>query len=133
VVSIKFHVTEKSPHILSKEDAEVFNDVKNVGEDEAQKVLEGIVDVDYVDVNDEEDPLALFASALPPELKFTREQIELLWSIAVEKAPDDCYSIHDVRMWCHNYLDAKVKQMKAYPNIDSPFGWLKAALMHNWT
>lgn len=131
VVSIKFHVTEKTPHILSKEDAEVFNDVKKV--DENQIVLDGVIDADYVDVNDEEDPMALFASALPPALKFTREQIELLWSIAVEKAPDDCYSIHDVRMWCHNYLDAKVKQMRAYPNIDSPFGWLKAALMHNWT
>jgi hypothetical protein len=132
VVSIKFTVTEKTPHILSKEEAEMFHDAEHVEVevDENQITFDGVIDAAYVDVDDPNDPLALFASALPAN--FTREQVELLRTLALEHKPDEVGYGSAADLWLHDYLNQKTKLMMATPGVANPFGWLRRAVMEDW-
>jgi hypothetical protein len=130
VVSIKFKVTEKSPHVISKEDSELFNDAKEVEVDEDQILLEGVIDTNYVDVEDPDDPLALCASALPTN--FTREQVDLLRSLAIEHLPFTVASLAEKELWLCDYLAQKTKLMQATPDVYAPFAWLRRAVMEDW-
>ena len=130
VVSIRFKVTDKQQHVISKEDAEIFKDAKDAESDEEQILLGGVIDTDYVDVEDTEDPLALCASALPAN--FTREQVELLRSLAVEHLPFTVASLAEKELWLHDYLDQKTKLMQATPDVYAPFAWLRRAVMEDW-
>ena len=123
-------MNEKSPHVISKEDAEIFKDAKDAESDEEQILLGGVIDTDYVDVEDTEDPLALCASALPSN--FTREQVELLRSLAVEHLPFTVASLAEKELWLHDYLDQKTKLMQATPDVYAPFAWLRRAVMEDW-
>ena len=81
VESIRFKVFEKSPHVISKEDAEVFEDAEEAEFDANQVFMDQVFSSNFVDPDDPDDPLALFASALPSN--FTREQVELLKLLAM--------------------------------------------------
>ena len=130
VVSIKFKVTEKSPHVISKEDSELFKDAKEVEVDEEQILLDGVIDSNFVDVEDPNDPLALCASALPSN--FTREQVELLRSLAIEHLPFTVASLAEKELWLCDYLEQKTKLMRATPDVYAPFAWLRRAVMEDW-
>ena len=130
VVSIRFKVTEKSPHVISKEEAEAFKDLKKADVDEDQILLGGVIDSNFVDVDDPNDPLALCASALPSN--FTREQVELLRSLAVEHLPFTVASMAEKELWLCDYLEQKTKLMYATPDVYAPFAWLRRAVMEDW-
>lgn len=132
VVSIKFNVTEKSPHVITKEDAELFTDAEHVEVevDEDQISFDGVIDSTFVDIDDPNDPLALFASALPKN--FTREQVELLRTLALEHMPSTVAYGPDADLWLHGFLDQKTKLMQATPNVMNPFAWLRRAIMEDW-
>jgi hypothetical protein len=132
VVSIKFNVTDKIPHVISKEEAELFEDAEHVEVevDENQFVLDDVIDSTVVDVDDMDDPLALFASALPSG--FSREQVELLRTLALEHMPGDVAFGPAADLWVHDYLDQKTKLMKATPNVMNPFAWLRRAVAEDW-
>jgi guanylate kinase len=97
---------------------------------EEQILLGGVIDADYVDIEDTEDPLALCASALPSN--FTREQVELLRSLAIEHLPFTVASLAEKELWLHDYLDQKTKLMQATPDVYAPFAWLRRAVMEDW-
>ena len=128
VESIRFTVTEKSPHVISKEEAELFEEAEEVDED--QIYLDGVIDATFVDIDDPNDPLALFASALPSN--FTRGQVELLRTLALERKPKDMEYGPELDLWVHDYLDQKTKLMKATPDVFAPFAWLRRAVMEDW-
>ena len=132
VISIRFTIKEKSPHVINKEDAELFAGAENaeIEEDENQILLDGVVDTQYVDVDDPNDFLALCASALPRD--FTREQVHLLRTLALDHMPFTVSSLDEKELWLHNYLDQKTQLMQATPNVASPFAWLRRAVMEDW-
>jgi hypothetical protein len=129
-VSIRFKVTAKNPHVLNKEEAELLTGTKEKEEDEDQILLDGVIDANFVDIDDPDDPLALCASALPSN--FTREQVELLRSLAVDHLPFTIGSLAEKEMWLHEYLDQKTKLMYATPDVYAPFAWLRRAVMEDW-
>lgn len=131
VVSIKFNVTEKSPHVISKEEADSYSDAENVEieVDEDQIYWDEAMGTIFVDVPDPDDPLALFASALPSN--FTREQVELLRSLAAEHLPISMTG-PTADLWLHDYLEQKTKLMQATPDVMNPYGWLRRAIMEDW-
>jgi hypothetical protein len=130
VESIKFKVFEKSPHVISKEDAELFGDVQEEEPDENQMSMAEVFSAHFVDPDDPDDYLALCASALPSN--FTREQVELLRLLALEHMPYDLRSLEERDLWIHDYLYKKVKLMEATPDVQSPFAWLRKAVMEDW-
>jgi hypothetical protein len=132
VVSIRFNVTEKSPHVINKEDAELFagTEKAEIEEDENQILLDGVVDTQYVDVDDPNDFLALCAAALPRD--FTREQVHLLRTLALDHKPFTVSSLEESELWLHDYLFQKTQLMQATPNVASPFAWLRRAVMEDW-
>lgn len=119
VVAIKFTVKEKTPMVLPAEK-----------EEPEQMELEEFVDVEHQEVYDADDPLALAASMLPPE--FTREQVELLSSLAADHVPYTVTSFTEKHMWIADYLNGKVQLMRATPDVRSPFAWLRKAVAENW-
>ncbi len=129
VESIRFTVAEKTPLVMSKEDAELFYDAKEVEVDEDQIVLDGIIDTTFVDPDDPNDPLALFASALPSS--FTRGQVEVLRLLADEHMPDTV-GMADRDLWLHDFLYKKTRLMEATPDVQSPFAWLRKAILEDW-
>lgn len=124
VVSIRFTVSEKNPHVISKEDTELFG-----GEDVdmSQMFMEAVL---LPDQADRDDPLALCASALPPH--FTREQVEMLRLLAIEHMPFTVGSLNEKDLWLHDFLLKKRRLMEATPNVHSPFAWLRRAIMEDW-
>ena len=130
VDSIRFKVTEKSPHVITKESAELFDDGNVIEVDESQMFLEDVIGPNFVDPNDPDDSLALLAEALPAG--FTREQIELLKLLAMEHMPDWIRTIYDRDMWLHDFLFKKTKLMEATPDVQSPFAWMRRAVMEDW-
>ena len=130
VESIRFKVTEKSPHVISKESAELFDDGNTIEVDESQMYMEDVIGPNFVDTNDPDDELALLAEALPAG--FTREQIELLKLLAMERMPDWIRTVYDRDMWLHDFLFKKTKLMEATPDVQSPFAWMRRAVMEDW-
>lgn len=130
VESIRFKVTVKSPHVISKEDAELFENARAAEVDERQMYLEDVFSPTFVDPNDPDDSLVLLAEALPAG--FTREQIELLKLLAMEHMPDWIRTVYDRDMWMHDFLFKKTKLMEATPDIQSPFAWMRRAVMEDW-
>ena len=133
VASIRFTVTEKNPHVMSKEEAALFVDMEEDEEEEVdhnQMFLDAVFTPSYVDVDDINDPLALFASALPSY--FTREQAEMLRVLALEHLPFVVGTIEEKELWLHEYAYKKVKLMEATPDVQSPFAWLRRAIMEDW-
>ena len=125
VVSIKFTVKEKKQVLLDKEQAAVF-----VDEEEEQISLDGVIAADPSPIDDPDDPLALCASALPAD--FTREQVELLRSLALDHMPFTVGSLAEKELWLFEYLQKKTMLMKASPGVVSPFGWLRQAVAEDW-
>jgi len=119
VVAIKFSIKER-PQVLDAGTEEV----------EEQMALDDFVDVDHKEIYEPDDPLALAASMLPPE--FTREQVQLLMSLATEHMPYTVASFAEKEIWIADYLHSKVQLMKADPTVKSQFGWLKNAVAQNW-
>ena len=126
VNSIKFHIEDKKQILLDKEQAELFADE----EDEEQFTLDGVLGGEPSPIGDPDDPLALCASALPPD--FTREQVSLLRSLAVEHLPYTVANMAEKELWLFEYLQQKTMLMKASPNVVSPFGWLRQAVAEDW-
>ena len=131
VVSIKFNVSEKLPHVINKEDADLFDaEHVEVEVDEGQMTWDDVIDQPAVDLGDLNDPLALFADVLPSD--FTREQVELLRTLALEHKPGDVGYGPAADLWLHSYLDQKAKLMRATPNVMNPFAWLRRAVAEDW-
>ena len=130
VESIRFKVTEKSPHVITKESAELFDDGNVIEVDESQMFLEDVIGPNFVDPGNPDDDLALLAEALPAG--FTREQIELLKLLAMERMPDWIRTVYDRDMWLHDFLFKKTKLMEATPDVQSPFAWMRRAVMEDW-
>jgi hypothetical protein len=133
VASIRFTVTEKNPHVMSKEDAELFAKTEEAVVEEVdrnQMFLDAVFTPAFVDIDDQDDPLALFASALPSD--FTREQVELLRLLALEHMPFTVGSLEEKELWLHDFEYKKVKLMDATPEVHSPFAWLRRAIMEDW-
>ena len=125
VVSIRFKVEEKKQILLDKEQAALF-----VEEEEEQVVLDGVLNGTPVPIDDPDDPLALCASALPPD--FTREQVDMLRNLALNHTPFTLRSLAEKELWLFEYLQQKTLLMKATPNVVSPFGWLRQAVAEDW-
>jgi hypothetical protein len=129
VESIRFKVFEKTPHVLSAEETELFEEVEEQV-DENQVTLDAVFSSSYVDPNDPDDDLALIASALPSN--FTREQVELLRLLAIEHLPYGIRSVEERDLWLFDFLHRKVKLMEATPGVNAPFAWLRKAVMEDW-
>ncbi len=131
VESIQFTVTEKNPHVMSKEDAELFS-----GAEEAEVVdmnqifMDSVLAPNFVDPDDPNDPLALFASALPSS--FTREQVEMLRLLALDHVPFTVGTLEEKELWLHDFLYKKTKLLEATPEVHSPFAWMRRAIMEDW-
>ena len=123
VASIRFTVEEKKQILLSKEEAELFQ------EDEDQVSLDGVFDSAPV-AYDPDDPLALCAEALPAD--FTREQVQLLRSLALDHLPFTVSSREEKELWLFEYLQKKTMLMKATPDVRAPFAWLRNAVAEDW-
>lgn len=130
VESIRFTVVEKSQHVITKEEAEMFNDAEEAEVDEDQVEFEGAFGTTFIEPEDPNDYLALFASALPAN--FTREQVELLRLLAVERMPYSIHTMEERDLWLHDYLFRKTKLMEATPDVKSPFAWMRRAVMEDW-
>ena len=151
VESIRFTVLEKSPHVISKEEAECFNEAEEAEEqvreepDENQVVIPEVVGTPEEEVSNPaelfsaimfgegegpDDPLALFISALPSS--FSREQVELLKLLAVGHLPYEIRTLDERDLWIHDYLYAKTKLMAATPGVKNPFAWMRKAVVENW-
>ena len=128
VVSIKFKVEEKKQVLLDKEQAALF--VEEVAEEEEQVTLDGVLNAEPSPIGDPDDPLALCASALPAD--FSREQVALLRTLAVDHLPFTVANLSEKELWLFEYLQEKHMLMKASPNVISPFGWLRQAVAEDW-
>ena len=124
VVSIRFKVEEKKQLILSKEQADLFD------EDAEQFTMDGVNDAPPSPIDDPDDPLNLCAAALPRE--FTREQVDLLRNLAIDHIPFSVYGVEAKELWLHDYLQRKTMLMKATPGVNSPFAWLRQAVAEDW-
>lgn len=130
VDSIRFTVTEKT-HVISKEDAELFNDVEEAEiMDVNQMFMDAVFTPSFVDFDDPNDPLALCASALPSD--FTREQVELLRLLALEHMPFSIMTLEEKELWLHDFLYKKTKLLEATPDVQAPFAWMRKAVMEDW-
>ena len=130
VESIRFKVTEKSPHVISKEDVELFNDAEEVEieVDEDQTCMEEVFTPRNVAYD---ESLELCASALPPY--FTIEQVEMLRLLALEHMPFMELGNMGARdLWLHDFLYKKTKLMEATPDVQNPFAWMRKAVMEDW-
>ena len=158
VESIRFTVLEKSPHIMTKEEAECFDEVEEADVpgreevDENQVALPEVVGTPdatigkdigdptelfrsvfgdgFGDAEDPDDPLALCICALPAS--FSREQVELLRLLAVGHMPYEIRTLDEKDRWLHDYLFAKTKLMQATPGVMNPFAWMRKAVMEDW-
>ena len=126
VDSIRFTVEEKKQILLDKEQAALFYE-----EEEEQIALDGVNNATPSPVGDPDDPLALCAEALPAD--FTREQVDLLRSLALDHMPFTVGSLAEKELWLYDYLNQKTLLMKATPNVVSPFGWLRQAVAEDWS
>lgn len=131
VTAIRFTIEEKEQVLLDKEQAEILNQEAIEVEDADQITLAGMPKTEYVDADDPDDPMALFATVLPEE--FTRGQIELLRLLALDHMPFTIATPAERDMWLCEYLRAKTMLMKASPNVQSPFAWLRQAVAEDWT
>lgn len=132
VESVRFTVTEKSRRVINKEDVELFDEVPatEIEVDENQILLDGVIDEEFIDIGDPNDPLTLYASALPRE--FTRDQVELLRTLANEHVPFTIRSLPERELWICDYLDEKTKLMRATPGVMNSFAWLRRAVAEDW-
>ena len=130
VTAIKFIVKDKKQVLMDKDVGEVlYAEVKDVEVDEDQISFPG-TEATPSPIDDPHDPLALCADALPRE--FSREQVELLRSLAIDHLPYEIFSVEEKEMWLHEYLYKKTLLMKATPNVMSPFAWLRQAVAEDW-
>lgn len=118
VVAIKFHIKEKAHLVLPMED------------EPDQMTLDDFVEANYEEVYEVNDSLALAASVLPKD--FTREQVQLLKSLANDHVPFTVTTFAEKDMWIADYLLEKTQLMKASPDVKSPFAWLRKAVAENW-
>ena len=130
VESIRFKVTEKSPHVISKESAEMFDDAEAVEVDEDEDQVR--MDEAFTPRNVQYDEsLQLCAEALPPY--FTIEQVEMLRLLAVEHLPfGELRNMAERDLWLHDYLQKKTLLMEATPDVQNPFAWMRKAVMEDW-
>ena len=125
---IKFNITKKIQSVIDEEEADLIE-----AEDAEVEVYEGQMTFDEMTgatTIDPDDPLAFFADALPSG--FSKEQVELLRTLALEHKPADVGYGPAADLWLYNYLDQKTKLMRATPNVMSPFAWLRKAVMEDW-
>ena len=130
VESIRFKVDEKTPHVISKEDSKLFDDaeVVEVEEDENQIRLDEAFESRNTTYD---ESLELCASALPAE--FTIEQVDMLRTLALDHMPfTELRNIADRDLWLHDFLMKKTKLMEATPGVQSPFAWMRKAVMEDW-
>ena len=125
VVAIKFTISEKKQVLLDKDQAELFQEA------EEQFTLDGVLNALPSPADDPDDPLALCASALPPD--FSREQVDLLRTLAIDHLPFTVRSMAEKEMWLYEYLHQKTLLMKATPDVRAPFAWLRQAVAEDWT
>lgn len=128
VESIRFKVTEKENHVISKEDADLLCEPQDM--DMNQMFIDAVITPSYVDTNDPDDPLALFASALPPQ--FTREQVEMLRLLALDHLPFTVGTVEERDLWLHDFLYKKTKLLEATPDVYAPFAWMRRAVAEDW-
>ena len=129
VESIRFKVTEKANHVISKEDTELLCKEKE-DMDMNQMFIDAVLTPSYVDPNDPDDPLALIASALPPG--FTKEQVDMLRLLALDHLPFTVSTLAERDLWLHDYLYKKTKLLEATPDVYAPFAWLRRAVAEDW-
>lgn len=125
VVSIRFKVEEKKQILLDKEQASLFTE-----EEEEQFTLDGVLNAEPSPIGDPDDPLSLCASALPAD--FSREQVKMLRSLALDHMPFTVSSQQEKELWLFDYLNQKTMLMKATPDVRSPFAWLRQAVAEDW-
>ena len=131
VSAIKFIVKDKKQVLLDKEAADLlYSEVEETEVDENQIAFPGVIDATPSPADDPNDPLSLCADALPRE--FSREQVELLRSLAVDHLPYEIFSAAEKEMWLHEYLYKKTLLMRATPNVMSPFAWMRQAVAEDW-
>lgn len=118
VLAIKFSVKEKPSLVLPSEPPQ------------EQLTLQNFEETSYSEIYDPDDPLAMAADMLPPE--FTREQVQLLKSLAADHVPYTVASFAEKDLWIADYLNEKTQLMNATPGVKSKFGWLKQAVAENW-
>ena len=132
VESIRFKVTEKPNHVISKEETEALFAGEEVAEDTDmnQMFIDAVLTSPCVDPDDPDDPLALFASALPPS--FTREQVDMLRLLALEHLPLSIRTAGERDLWLHDFLYKKAKLLEATPDVYAPFAWMRRAVAEDW-
>ena len=80
-----------------------------------------------------DDPLALFAEALPEGL--SRDQVQFLKDEALKKLPGEGLSQHEKDLRVYEYLWQKTKKMRAQRKPVHPnayFSWLSGAIDGDW-
>ena len=83
------------------------------------------------DEDDLDDPVALSASALPPEL--TRNEVLVLRDLAIKNMPFESLSgIADRELWLYEYFRSKTLLMMADGDVKKPYAWLKGAVSKDW-
>ena len=125
VSAIRFTVEEKNQILLDKDQAALFHE-----EEEEQVTLDGVNNATPSPIGDPDDPLSMCAEALPAD--FSREQVELLRSLALDHMPFTIGSRYEKELWLYDYLNQKTMLMKATPNVISPFGWMRQAVAEDW-
>ena len=70
--------------------------------------------------------------AIADAYDFTREQVAMLRTLAVDHLPFTVRSLEEKELWLFEYLQQKTLLMKATPNVISPFGWLRQAVAEDW-
>jgi hypothetical protein len=132
VDAIRFTVTEKNPHVISKEDAELLH--PDAVEAEAEVVDMNQVFMEEVfaspDVSAWDEDLQFFADALPEG--FTQEQVELLRFLAYDHIPMGIPTKEERDLWMYDYFYSKKKLMEATPDVHSPFAWIRRAVIEDW-
>jgi len=124
VVAVKFSVQQKKQVVLNPGDLPASEN-EEMGEEPEQFFLDGF----DPSIPDPDDTLGLAISALPPDL--TREQVELLRTLAVPHVPNDVQPGIDAELWIHDYLQKKTALMRA-AGAKHPFGWLRRAVEEDW-
>lgn len=85
----------------------------------------------FDDRYDMDDPLGIYAEALPPE--FTPEEVETLRALAVEHVPFDLDGPLPMECKVADYLQHKVNLMNAQRHpVKDKFAWLRRAVAEDW-
>ena len=119
IVAVKFTVKSKKNFLLA--------DGKDAP---GQMAMEEFMESGDPEIYDPDDPLALPASVLPDN--FTREQVQMLVTLANEYVPYTVANFEEKKMWIADYLLQKTQLMNATPEVRAPFAWMRKAVAENW-